>query len=80
MTTRPGGESSSPASIIPKNAAGSPFGFIRDTVAEIRRVTWPTREEATRLTVMVVTVSLVVGLVLGLFDIGFSNLVRKVFI
>ncbi len=79
MTTRPSGESQ-PSSIISRNPVGSPFGFIRDTIAEIKRVTWPSREEATRLTVMVITVSVVVGVILGLVDIGFSNLVRKVFI
>jgi preprotein translocase subunit SecE len=80
MTTRPTGGESSPASMLSRNPFGSPVGFIKDTIAEIKRVTWPTREEATRLTVMVITVSVVVGVILGLFDIGFSNLVRKVFI
>jgi preprotein translocase subunit SecE len=35
-------------------------------------VTWPTREETTRLTLAVVVVALSIGLVLGGVDIGFN--------
>lgn len=50
------------------------FGFFAEVWAELRRVTWPTRQEATRLTVLVLIVSTAFGIFLGLFDLGFSRL------
>ena len=63
------------------NRAQKGFGvsFIGEVIAELRRVIWPTREEATRLTSMVIIVALVVGVALGMIDIGFSTLIRKLF-
>jgi preprotein translocase subunit SecE len=49
--------------------------YIRDIVSELKKVTWPTREDTTRLTVAVVVVSVTIGLALGGVDIGFSWLV-----
>ena len=46
--------------------------FFRDIISELRKVTWPTREETTRLTVAVVVVAVTIGLVLGGIDIGFN--------
>ncbi|MBR61799.1 MAG: preprotein translocase subunit SecE [Dehalococcoidia bacterium] len=51
------------------------FRVFGEIYSELRRVTWPTREETTRLTIMVVCVSAVIGIFLGLIDIGFSRLV-----
>ena len=48
--------------------------FIGETVSELRRVTWPSREETIRLTTMVVAVAGAVGIFLGLVDLGFSRL------
>jgi preprotein translocase subunit SecE len=48
---------------------------IQDIVNELKKVTWPTREEVTRLTVAVVIVSVVIGLALGGVDLGFNWLV-----
>jgi preprotein translocase subunit SecE len=44
-------------------------------VSELRKVTWPTREETWRLTVAVVVVAVAIGLLLGSVDIGFNWLV-----
>lgn len=53
---------------------GFSFRFVSDVVAELRRVTWPTREETVRLTVMVIAVAAAVGLLLGLVDLAFARL------
>ena len=50
------------------------FRSLGEIVTELRRVTWPTREETTRLTIMVIAVSAVVGLLLGIVDLGFARL------
>jgi preprotein translocase subunit SecE len=58
----------------------SRLAFVRDIIDELRKVTWPTRREAIRLTIMVIIVCAVVGIFLGAIDYGFSELVAKVFL
>lgn len=48
--------------------------WIRETRGELRKVVWPTREEALRLTYVVIGISLVMGFVLGLLDLTVSFL------
>ena len=50
------------------------LSFIKETIAELRKVTWPTRREATRLTILVIIISAVVGLALGAIDLGLTQL------
>ena len=50
------------------------FAFITDSFNELRRVTWPSREETSRLTVMVIAVSASVGLFLYVVDLVFQRL------
>ena len=47
---------------------------------ELKKVVWPTRREAIRLTIMVLAICVVVGIFLGAIDYGFSELVTKVFL
>ncbi len=56
------------------------FRFIGDIIGELRKVTWPTRQEAIRLTLMVLIVCAVVGVILALLDYGFGRLVQDVFL
>lgn len=42
--------------------------FFRETVGELRKVSWPTRREALQLTGLVIVVMIVVGLILGATD------------
>ena len=48
--------------------------FFRETVAELRKVNWPTRQEATKLTVIVLLVVIVMSTLLGVLDFLFSRL------
>jgi preprotein translocase subunit SecE len=52
----------------------TPGNFLRETQDELKKVTWPTRQEVVRLTLVVITVSLVVGLFLGILDFSFTKL------
>jgi preprotein translocase subunit SecE len=65
------------ASIAKKATAR--FRFFGDVIAELRKVVWPTRQEAIRLTIMVLVVCIVIGIFLALADYGFARLVREVF-
>ncbi len=47
----------------------------RETVGELRKVTWPTPREAMRMTYIVLAVMIVTGLILGAFDYFFSRLI-----
>jgi preprotein translocase subunit SecE len=58
----------------------SRFAFVRDIYDELKKVVWPTRREAIRLTLMVLAVCVSVGIFLGALDYGFSELVTKVFL
>ena len=48
--------------------------FFRETMGELRKVTWPTRQEAINLTTIVLIVIGVMSLFLGLLDFLFSYL------
>ena len=42
--------------------------YFRETVGELRKVSWPTRREAMQLTGLVIVVMIVVGVILGVTD------------
>ena len=48
--------------------------FFSDSFNELRRVTWPSREETIRLSIMVIVVASIIGTFLGIFDLLFSKL------
>lgn len=48
--------------------------FFRETVAELKKVNWPTRQEATQLTVIVLLVVVAMSTLLGVLDFLFSRL------
>ena len=46
--------------------------FFGEVVGELKRVTWPTRQETMRLTLMVIAVSAVIGAFLGAADLVYG--------
>ena len=48
--------------------------FYRETTAELKKVSWPTRAEAIHLTRVVLIVIFAMGAFLGLLDYAFSQL------
>ncbi|MEA4909434.1 MAG: preprotein translocase subunit SecE [Chloroflexi bacterium] len=51
----------------------------RETIGELRKVSWPTMPEARRLTIIVLVVMAVMGIFLGLLDYGFSTLITLLY-
>jgi preprotein translocase subunit SecE len=55
---------------------------IRETRSELRKVIWPAREETTRLTVVVLVISVIIGLILfvgdSLFLFLYTNLINLI--
>jgi len=60
--------------------SGSRFKFVGETIAELKKVVWLTRREIIYLTFLVLVVSIAFGIVLGIIDYGFANLVKKAFL
>ena len=51
--------------------------WVQDIVSELKKVTWPTREETVYLTTVVIIVSISVGAVLGGIDLLFNWLIDR---
>jgi len=47
----------------------------RETVGELRKVTWPTPSEAWRLTKIVIVVMITMSAILGILDFAFTRLI-----
>jgi preprotein translocase subunit SecE len=52
--------------------------YFRETRGELRKVTWPTREEAWRLTAIVLGVTAAFAIFLWAMDALFSNSIRLI--
>ncbi|MCW5877022.1 MAG: preprotein translocase subunit SecE [Anaerolineales bacterium] len=48
--------------------------WFRETVGELRRVSWPTRSEAIKLTRIVIIVMFIAGAILGSLDALFERM------
>jgi preprotein translocase subunit SecE len=53
--------------------------YFGETIGELRKVTWPTRKEATNLTVVVLIVTFAMSMYLGLLDLIFTRLFALLF-
>lgn len=56
----------------------SPVKFLKEVKSELKQVTWPTKKDVTRLTSIVVAISLVVGVYIGILDYVFTKLIQLV--
>ena len=56
------------------------FRFIIETVTELKKAVWLTKREVLYLTFLVLIVTIIVGLILGAFDYGFTHLVNEFFV
>lgn len=52
------------------------FNFLKEVRSEIQKVTWPTRNETVTLTIIVITISLLVGIYLGGLDLLFTEMLK----
>ena len=52
--------------------------FFREVKIELKKVTWPSRNQTIGSTVVVILLVMIISLFLGLVDISLSNLVRVV--
>ncbi len=52
--------------------------YLKDTRGELRKTSWPTREQATNLTLIVLAVTAVMAAFLGALDFVFAQLIRLI--
>jgi len=52
--------------------------YFRETIGELRKVSWPTRQEATNLTIVVLIVTFTMSAILGFLDFVFSQLMALI--
>ena len=51
--------------------------FLKDVRVELKKVSWPARQETVKLTGVVILMSVIVAAFLGLLDFGFVTLLNK---
>ncbi len=56
------------------------FNYIGEIVNELKKVVWLSRREVAYLTGLVLVVVIITGIVLGVLDFSFSQLVDKIFL
>ena len=52
--------------------------FVREVMAEFRKVIWPSRQELINSTVVVITVTVVVAVFLGGVDVALARIVERI--
>jgi preprotein translocase subunit SecE len=57
-----------------KSTGFSMMQIIREVRSELRKVVWPTRQETVRLTIVVITISVLIGVFLSISDTIFLSL------
>jgi preprotein translocase subunit SecE len=50
--------------------------FFRECVGELKKVTWPTKDDVLASVKVVIVLTLVMSIILGALDLGFSQLFR----
>lgn len=51
--------------------------YIKETKGELKHVSWPTRNQTTMFTILVIAISVIVAAYLGLFDYIFTTVLGK---
>jgi len=63
---------------LPIVQKAKPFVFLKEVRTELSKVSWPSRAQATRLTLIVIGVFVVAAIFLGAFDLFFTKLTELV--
>ena len=58
----------------PKSGAIKPLAFFKEVKTELIKVSWPSREQTIKLTLIVIAISIGVGLFVGGLDILFTTI------
>ena len=56
----------------------NPVKYLSETIDELKHVSWPSRQDTIKLTVIVIAISLIVALYVGGLDFTFTNLLTLI--
>ena len=74
--TRASSQATAERTGAPAWVMGNPFTrYIYESYVELRKVTWPTRQQTWQLTLVVIAMSAFIAILLGLFDLGLTKLI-----
>lgn len=51
---------------------------VTDIIEELKKVTWPTRQETIKLTTIVIVISLIIGSYIGIIDVLLTKLLEMI--
>jgi len=57
----------------------NPLQFVKEVQAELKKVTWPTRQETIKLTGVVIVISLAVAFFIGGLDAGLIQITSALY-
>lgn len=49
------------------------INYLKDTKAELKHISWPTKDQTVSYTILVIVISLAIALLLGVFDSIFKK-------
>ena len=52
--------------------------FFKDTKAELKKVTWPSKDKAIKMGMGVIVFTIALACITGVFDFGISNIIKIV--
>ena len=52
--------------------------FLRESKAELKKVVWPSRDDFVSSVKVVIISTIIIAIILGLLDIGFTQLFRSI--
>ncbi|MBI4039395.1 preprotein translocase subunit SecE [Candidatus Daviesbacteria bacterium] len=56
----------------------SPLDFLKEVSVELSKVVWPNRQTAINLTMLVISVSLLLGFFIGILDFGLTKILEVI--
>jgi len=57
----------------------NPIQFLRQVKQEVKKVTWPSKKDVTRATIMIITIVAIASLFFFFVDLVFAAIVRAIF-
>jgi len=79
MATQTHGEAERRNRAAKRDQRTTPALFVRQIVAELRKVIWPTRKELVTYTVVCITFVVIMATIVTLLDVGFAKVMFWVF-
>ena len=69
----------SPAAPPADNVFTRSLQFLREVKIELKKVTWPSRQQTLGSTLVVIVLVMIISLFLGMVDLGLSGVIRSLF-